>query len=117
MAVVCGMSKSLAVTALTGIQVIDVARVGEGWVVSADGPRQGACLSCGEASTARHGSYRRSLHDLPAQGASVIIELVITRLKRANKRCDRWTPGGQILHHVRRPQPACPRNLALNRRR
>ncbi len=91
MAVVCGMSKSLAVTALTGIQVIDVARVGEGWVVSADGPRQGACLSCGEASTARHGSYRRSLHDLPAQGASVIIELAITRLKCANQRCDRRT--------------------------
>ncbi len=85
------MSKSLTVTALTGIQIVDVVRVEKGWVVSADGPRRASCPSCGTASAARHGSYRRSLHDLPAQGSSVIIDLAITRLKCVNQGCHRRT--------------------------
>ncbi len=111
------MSKSLTVTALTGFQIVDVVRVEEGWVVSADGPRRGACPSCGTASAARHGSYRRSLHDLPAQGSSVIIDLAITRLKCVNQRCHRRTfsatvaqvagPGARMTSKKRSRSSAC----------
>ncbi len=96
------MSKTLHLSPLSGIQVVDIARTGAGWIVDATGSGRGACPSCGTASTVRHGRYRRSLQDLPTQGASVTIKLAVTRRKCLNQQCARRTFSGCASNEIDR---------------
>jgi len=79
------------VTPLAGIHVQEVVRTDPGWMIASTEPGVGTCPSCGIAANVRHGSYRRSLRDLPVQGPSVTIELTVTRLKCLNQQCPRRT--------------------------
>ncbi|MEA2772239.1 MAG: zinc-finger of transposase, partial [Acetobacteraceae bacterium] len=51
-----------------------VERKGPGWTGWLDSQGDGDCPICGTGSNSRHGSYVRSLQDLPAQGTSVLIQ-------------------------------------------
>ena len=90
------MSKTLVLTPLAGIHVQEVVRTNAGWIIASTGPGVGTCPSCGIASNVRHGSYRRSLQDLPVQGSPVTIELTVSRLSCLNQRCPRRTFAGLI---------------------
>jgi len=100
------MSKTLHLSPLAGIQVVDIHRDGASWIVEATGSNRGTCPSCGAVSTVRHGLYRRSLQDLPAQGASVTIKLAVTRFKCLHQQCVRRTFSGctsnEIVRNARR---------------
>ena len=65
-----------AVLALLQLTLHDEARAwkGHAWEVLDRLHRKGMI---GTASTVRHGHYRRSLQDLPAQGASVTVKLAV----------------------------------------
>ncbi|MCW8309383.1 transposase family protein [Acidiphilium sp. PA] len=94
------MSKTLHLSPLAGIHVVDIHRDGASWIVEATGSNRGACPSCGAVSTVRHGLYRRSLQDLPTQGASVTIKLTVTRLKCLNQQCTRRTFSGCASNEI-----------------
>jgi hypothetical protein len=65
---------------LLGVKILGVAlTVDDGWVVSAAGSAIGICPDCGRRSRSRHGWSRRSLQDLPAQGQSVTVKLLLSR--------------------------------------
>ena len=59
------------------------------WAVSVSGGDHAACPLCGVRSHSRHGSYRRTLRDLPAQGASVEVRARLTRWRCRNEQCER----------------------------
>jgi transposase len=47
------------------------------------------CPGCGTQSKSRHSAYSRTLRDLSAQGAPVIINVRLARWRCRNQRCDR----------------------------
>ncbi|PBB51929.1 ISL3 family transposase [Mesorhizobium loti] len=63
----------------------------DGWVVSAAGSAVGICPDCGRRSRSRHGWSRRSLQDLPVQGQSVTVKLLLSRWRCAHGECARRT--------------------------
>jgi transposase len=60
-----------------------------GWVVAVDSRDRAVCPDCDTASNSRHSSYHRTLRDLPAQAAPVIVKARVTRWRCRNDRCDR----------------------------
>ena len=75
-----------------GVKVLGVALTDDdGWVVSAAGPTIGICLDCGRRSRNRHGWSNRSLQDLPAQGKTVTVKLLLSRWRCAHQKCERQT--------------------------
>jgi hypothetical protein len=72
-------------------KVTFVEREGPGWTVSLDSQGDADCPICGTRSSSRHGSYIRSLQDLPAQGMPVLIQARVTRWRCLNDRCERRT--------------------------
>src|SRR5690606_12987231 len=56
-----------------------------GTLTKADAP----CPSCGRVSRSRHSSYTRLLMDLPADGRTVNIQLVVRRFRCKNPSCRR----------------------------
>ena len=71
--------------------VLKVDREDHGWTVSVDSHGDAACPLCGTRSRSRHGSYRRSLQDLPAQGQPVMVRARVTRWRCRNAQCERRT--------------------------
>ncbi|OYX68329.1 MAG: transposase, partial [Rhizobiales bacterium 35-66-30] len=63
----------------------------DGWVVSAAGSAIGICPDCGRRSRSRHGRSRRSLQDLPVQGQSVTVKLLLSRWRCVHPQCERQT--------------------------
>ncbi|AZG78826.1 ISL3 family transposase [Methylocystis rosea] len=61
------------------------------WFVWADGAGARSCPECGGASASRHSWHVRRLHDLPIQGAPVVLELRSGRWRCLNERCARKT--------------------------
>ena len=80
-----------------------VERGGRGWTVSVDSRGDADCPICGTRSKSRHGSYIRSLQDLPAQGTAVLIHARVSRWLCRNDQCERRT------FAERRPDLAAPR--------
>ena len=70
-------------------------REGPGWTVSLDSQGDADCPICGTRSSSRHGSYTRSLQDLPAKGTPVLIQARVTRWRCANDECERRTFAGR----------------------
>ncbi|WP_245430195.1 MULTISPECIES: ISL3 family transposase [Mesorhizobium] len=75
-----------------GVKILGIALAGDdGWVVSAAGSAVGICPDCGRRSRSRHGWSRRSLQDLPVQGQSVTVKLLLSRWRCAHGECARRT--------------------------
>ena len=75
-----------------GVKILGVAlTVDDGWVVSATGSAIGICPDCGRRSRSRHGSYCRSLQDLPVQGKPVMVRLQLSRWRCDHPKCARQT--------------------------
>jgi hypothetical protein len=64
-----------------------VERSDKGWTVQARGPDQAACPRCRQVSTSRHSRYVRSLKDLPAVGAPVLLRVQVTRWRCRQPTC------------------------------
>ena len=77
------------------LKVSLVEREGPGWTVSLDSQGDADCPICGTRSSSRHGSYTRSLQDLPAKGTPVLIQARVTRWRCANDECERRTFAGR----------------------
>ena len=89
------MEKS-ALWALAPKQTVSlVEREGPGWTLSLDSQGDADCPICGMRSSSRHGSYIRSLQDLPAQGTPVLIQARVSRWRCVNKECERRTFAGR----------------------
>ncbi|SEF09549.1 Transposase [Rhizobiales bacterium GAS191] len=54
-----------------------------------NGQDPATCPVCGIRSISRHSSYRRTLHDLPAQGTPVTVRARLTRWRCRNDQCER----------------------------
>ena len=72
-------------------KVTFVEREGLGWTVSLDSEGDVDCPICGTRSSSRHGAYIRSLQDLSAQGAPVVVQARVTRWRCLNDQCERRT--------------------------
>lgn len=75
-----------------GIKILGAAlTVDDGWVVSAAGPEIGICPDCRRQSRSRHGRSNRNLQDLPVQGKPVTVNLLLSRWRCTNRKCERRT--------------------------
>lgn len=75
-----------------GVKILGVAlTVDDSWIVSAAGSAIGICPDCGRRSRSRHGWSRRSLQDLPVQGQSVTVKLLVSRWRCPHGDCARRT--------------------------
>ncbi|HEY4042519.1 MAG TPA: ISL3 family transposase [Rhodopila sp.] len=89
------MKKSALWASVAKQKVSLVEREGPGWTVSLVDQGDADCPICGTRSSSRHGSYIRSLQDLPAQGTPVLIEARVTRWRCLNGQCERRTFAGR----------------------
>ena len=87
------MKKPVLQATLAKQKVSIVKREGFSWTVTLDSRGQADCPTCGARSKSRHGSYIRSLQDLPAQGTPVLIQARVTRWRCMNDQCTRRTFG------------------------
>jgi len=60
-----------------------------GWIVQAEGGRSSVCPVCGVKSSDRHSRYRRTAQDLPIQGVTVTLEMLVSRWRCRNVQCPR----------------------------
>jgi transposase len=74
-----------------GIRVVGAEFCGERWIVKAEASGDARCPGCSLQATRRHSFYMRRLQDLPVQGASVELEVTMTRWRCCNQSCDRQT--------------------------
>jgi zinc-finger of transposase IS204/IS1001/IS1096/IS1165 len=75
--------------AAAGLNVVSVERGDQAWTVTVDGGLPPACPRCGALSNSRHSTYSRTLRDLSAQGAPVIVRARLGRWRCRNLKCDR----------------------------
>src|ERR1700704_3208221 len=69
------------------LSLTDVQHQDAHWIVRADGPAQAACPACGRVSRSRHSAYIRTLKDLPAVGATVSLQIRVSRWRCAARAC------------------------------
>jgi zinc-finger of transposase IS204/IS1001/IS1096/IS1165 len=73
---------------LHGVRVLNVERDSEGWSITASGPGDGLCPTCGRRWRSRHSAGLRQLRDLPLKGTPVVIRLRVARLRCREVDCD-----------------------------
>src|SRR5260370_36465183 len=83
------MKKSASWARAPNLKVLAVERNETDWTVSVNGRNHATCPLCGIRSISRHSSYRRTLHDLPAQGTPVTVRARLTRWRCRNDQCER----------------------------
>ncbi len=83
------LSYEALLSALNNSKVRCVVRTELGWVVEAEGPPHAVCPDCGATSDSRHSRYWRKLQDLPLQGASVTIKVLLGRWRCRRQECKR----------------------------
>ena len=71
------------------LNVVSAQRGEQAWTVRVDSRQPTSCPGCGAQSKLRHSAYSRTLRDLSAQGAPVIINARLARGRCRNQRCDR----------------------------
>jgi transposase len=99
------LSYEALLPALNSLKVRCVVQTELGWVVEAEGPPHAVCPDCGATSESRHSRYWRKLQDLPLQGASVTIKVLLGRWRCRRRECVRkiFTErvAGVLLPHSR----------------
>ena len=83
------MKTSVSWSPTPSLNVVSVQRGEEAWTVTVDSRQPTSCPGCGTQSKSRHSAYSRTLRDLSAQGAPVIIYARLARWRCRNQRCDR----------------------------
>ena len=83
------MKTSASWSPTPSLNVVSVQRGEEAWTVTVDSGQPTSCPGCGTQSKSRHSAYSRTLRDLSAQGAPVIINALLARWRCRNQRCDR----------------------------
>jgi len=83
------LSYEALLPALNGLKVRCMTQTELGWIVEAEGPPRAICPDCGATSRSRHSRYWRKLRDLPLQGATVTIKLLLGRWRCRRKECTR----------------------------
>ena len=71
------------------MNVVGVERRERAWTVTVDSRQPTFCPGCGAQSKSRHSTYWRTLWDLSAQGAPVIVNARLGRWRCRNQLCDR----------------------------
>ena len=97
-----GMKASTAWSPAAGLNVVSVERGDQAWTVTVDGRLPPACPRCGALSNSRHSTYSRTLRDLSAQGAPVIVRARLGRWRCRDLKC------GQRIFAERLPGLAAP---------
>lgn len=72
-----------------GLNVVSVERGGQAWTITLDSQQLSICPGCGTRSKSRHSTYWRTLRDLSAQGAPVVVNARLGRWRCRNQLCDR----------------------------
>ena len=83
------MKTSVSWSPAPTLNVVSVHQGEQAWTVTVDSRQPTSCPGCGTQSTSRHSAYSRTLRDLSAQGALVIISARLARWRCRNQRCDR----------------------------
>jgi transposase len=83
------MKASITWSPAAGLNVVSVERGGEAWTITLDSQQLSVCPGCGARSKSRHSTYWRTLRDLSAQGAPVVINARLGRWRCRNQSCDR----------------------------
>jgi transposase len=83
------MKTSVSWSPTPSLNVASVQRGEQAWTVTVDSRQPTSCPGCGTQSKSRHSAYSRTLRDLSAQGAPVIINARLARWRCRNQRCDR----------------------------
>ena len=83
------MKTSIAWSPAAGSNVVSVERRERAWTVTVDSRQPTFCPGCGAQSKSRHSTYWRTLWDLSAQGAPVIVNARLGRWRCRNQQCDR----------------------------
>jgi hypothetical protein len=72
-----------------GLNVVSVEPGEQAWTVTVDSQQSTFCPGCGTQSESRHSTYLRTLRDLSAQGAPVVVNARLGRWRCRNQQCDR----------------------------
>jgi transposase len=83
------MKTSASLSPAPNLNVVGVQRRDQVWTVTVDSRQPVRCPGCGTQSKSRHSFYSRTLRDLSAQGATVVIDARLARWRCRNERCDR----------------------------
>src|SRR5271167_4775823 len=83
------MKTSITWSPGAGLNVVGVERRERAWTVTVDSRQPTFCPGCGAQSKSRHSTYWRTLWDLSAQGAPVIVHARLGRWRCRNQQCDR----------------------------
>ena len=83
------MKTSIAWSPAAGMNVVSVERREQALTVTVDSRQPTFCPECGAQSKSRHSTYWRTLRDLSAQGAPVIVHARLGRWRCRNQQCDR----------------------------
>jgi hypothetical protein len=73
-----------------GLNVVSVEPGEQAWTVTVDSQQSTFCPGCGTQSESRHSTYLRTLRDLSAQGAPVVVNARLGRWRCRNQQCDRF---------------------------
>jgi transposase len=83
------MKTLIAWSPAAGLNVVSVERGEQVWTVTVHSRQPTFCPGCGAQSESRHSTYWRTLWDLSALGAPVVISARLGRWRCRNQACDR----------------------------
>src|SRR3984957_15520766 len=83
------MKTSITWSPAAGMNVVRVERREQALTVTVDSRQSTFCPGCGAPSQSRHSTYWRTLRDLSAQGAPVVVNARLGRWRGRNQQCDR----------------------------
>ena len=83
------MKTSITWSPAAGLNVVSVERGEHAWTVTVENRQPTPSPGCGARSKSRHSTYWRTLRDLSAQGAPVVVNARLGRWRCRNQRCDR----------------------------
>jgi hypothetical protein len=83
------MKTSITWSPGAGLNVVGVERRERAWTVTVGSRQPTFCPGCGAQSKSRHSTYWRTLRDLSAQGAPVVVNARLGRWRCRNQLCDR----------------------------
>jgi transposase len=79
------MKTSMTWSPAAGLNVVNVERGEQAWTITVDSQRSTVCPGCGARSGSHHSTHWRTLRDLSAQGAPVIVNARLGRWRCRNR--------------------------------